>query len=155
MPPTPRAAHVPLRRNRDFLLLQGGQLLSTLGSRSSSIAYPLLVLAITGSPAKAGVVSFARVIPFLLFSAFSGVAADRWNRKWLMIGADAVRAVALTGLVVPLALAWVLREPNVASAIVGASRPEQVEQNAAASGIELDEATLRAIDDAVADVVTG
>jgi aryl-alcohol dehydrogenase-like predicted oxidoreductase len=52
-----------------------------------------------------------------------------------------------------LALAWVLREDNVASAIVGASRPEQVEENAAASGIELDEATLQAIDDAVADVV--
>jgi aryl-alcohol dehydrogenase-like predicted oxidoreductase len=52
-----------------------------------------------------------------------------------------------------LALAWVLREENVASAIVGASRPSQVEENAAASGIELDEATLRAIDDAVADVV--
>jgi aryl-alcohol dehydrogenase-like predicted oxidoreductase len=51
-----------------------------------------------------------------------------------------------------LALAWVLREDNVASAIVGASRPEQVEENAAASGIELDEATLHAIDDAVADV---
>jgi aryl-alcohol dehydrogenase-like predicted oxidoreductase len=47
----------------------------------------------------------------------------------------------------------VLREPNVASAIVGASRPEQVDQNAAAAGIELDEATLGAIDDAVADVV--
>jgi aryl-alcohol dehydrogenase-like predicted oxidoreductase len=52
-----------------------------------------------------------------------------------------------------LALAWVLREDNVASAIVGASRPSQVEENAAASGIELDEATLKAIDDAVADVV--
>jgi len=52
-----------------------------------------------------------------------------------------------------LALAWVLREENVASAIVGASRPSQVEENAAASGIELDEATLQAIDDAVADVV--
>jgi 1-deoxyxylulose-5-phosphate synthase len=52
-----------------------------------------------------------------------------------------------------LALAWVLREENVASAIVGASRPSQVEENAAASGIELDEAVLRAIDDAVADVV--
>jgi aryl-alcohol dehydrogenase-like predicted oxidoreductase len=52
-----------------------------------------------------------------------------------------------------LALAWVLREQNVASAIVGASRPSQVEENAAASGIELDEATLKAIDDAVADVV--
>jgi aryl-alcohol dehydrogenase-like predicted oxidoreductase len=45
-----------------------------------------------------------------------------------------------------LALAWVLREPNVASAIVGASRPEQVHDNAAASGVELDDATLREIE---------
>jgi 1-deoxyxylulose-5-phosphate synthase len=52
-----------------------------------------------------------------------------------------------------LALAWVLREENVASAIIGASRPEQVEENAAASGIELGEDTLEAIDDAVRDVV--
>jgi len=51
-----------------------------------------------------------------------------------------------------LALAWALREENVASAIVGASRPSQVVENAGASGIELDEATLQAIDDAVADV---
>jgi aryl-alcohol dehydrogenase-like predicted oxidoreductase len=52
-----------------------------------------------------------------------------------------------------LALAWVLRREEVASAIIGASRPEQVEQNAAASGLELDDATLQAIDDAVAPVV--
>ena len=52
-----------------------------------------------------------------------------------------------------LALARVLREENVASAIAGASRPSQVEENAAASGIKLDEAALQAIDDAVADVV--
>jgi aryl-alcohol dehydrogenase-like predicted oxidoreductase len=52
-----------------------------------------------------------------------------------------------------LALAWVLREGNVASAIIGASRPEQVEENAAASGIELAEGTFEAIDDAVGDVV--
>jgi aryl-alcohol dehydrogenase-like predicted oxidoreductase len=45
-----------------------------------------------------------------------------------------------------LALAWVLREENVASAIVGASRPEQVHDNAGASGIELDSATLAEID---------
>jgi aryl-alcohol dehydrogenase-like predicted oxidoreductase len=48
-----------------------------------------------------------------------------------------------------LALAWVLREPNLASAIVGASLPEQVAENAAASGLELDDRTLRAIEDAV------
>jgi 1-deoxyxylulose-5-phosphate synthase len=52
-----------------------------------------------------------------------------------------------------LALAWVLREPNVASAIIGASRPEQVSDNAGASGIELDEATLAAIDEILGDSV--
>jgi aryl-alcohol dehydrogenase-like predicted oxidoreductase len=49
-----------------------------------------------------------------------------------------------------LALAWILHEPNVASAIVGASRPEQLRDNAAASGVDLDDATLRAIEDALA-----
>jgi aryl-alcohol dehydrogenase-like predicted oxidoreductase len=52
---------------------------------------------------------------------------------------------------VQLALAWVLRQGNVASAIVGASRPEQVHANASASGIALDEVTLAAIDDALGD----
>ena len=52
-----------------------------------------------------------------------------------------------------LALAWVLREPNVASTIVGASRPEQVHANAAASGVTLDAPTLAAVDEALGDVV--
>jgi 1-deoxyxylulose-5-phosphate synthase len=59
-----------------------------------------------------------------------------------------------SGLTLPqLALAWVLRQANVASAIVGASRPEQVVANASASGIVLDADTLAAIDDALGDVV--
>jgi aryl-alcohol dehydrogenase-like predicted oxidoreductase len=52
-----------------------------------------------------------------------------------------------------LALAWVLRSRNVASAIVGASRPEQVRANASASGISLGEDTLAAVDEALGDVV--
>jgi aryl-alcohol dehydrogenase-like predicted oxidoreductase len=52
-----------------------------------------------------------------------------------------------------LALAWVLRESNVACAIVGASRPQQVEDNAAASGVELDPATLSRIDEILGDSV--
>jgi aryl-alcohol dehydrogenase-like predicted oxidoreductase len=52
-----------------------------------------------------------------------------------------------------LALAWVLREPNVASAIIGASRPEQVEDNAAASGIGLSDETLARIDEILGDSV--
>jgi aryl-alcohol dehydrogenase-like predicted oxidoreductase len=54
---------------------------------------------------------------------------------------------------VQLALAWVLREENVASAIIGATRPEQVEDNAAASGVELDAATLERIDEILGDSV--
>ncbi|HLX31727.1 MAG TPA: aldo/keto reductase family protein [Gaiellaceae bacterium] len=50
-----------------------------------------------------------------------------------------------------LALAWVLREENVASAIIGATRPEQVEDNAAASGVELDAETLAEIDEILGD----
>jgi aryl-alcohol dehydrogenase-like predicted oxidoreductase len=52
-----------------------------------------------------------------------------------------------------LALAWVLRLDNVASAIVGATRPEQVHANASASGIRLSEDTLAAIDEALDDVI--
>jgi len=55
-----------------------------------------------------------------------------------------------------MALAWVLRRPELASAIIGASRPEQVHANAAAAGIELTPDTLAAIDEALGDVpVTG
>src|SRR5205823_13398778 len=57
----------PLWRNRDFVLLQGGQLLSNVGTQLTSIAYPLLVLAVTHSAAKAGIVGFARSIPYPLF----------------------------------------------------------------------------------------
>jgi aryl-alcohol dehydrogenase-like predicted oxidoreductase len=57
------------------------------------------------------------------------------------------------GLSMPqLALAWVLREPNVASAIVGASRPEQVHANASAAGIRLSADTLAAVDEALGEV---
>jgi aryl-alcohol dehydrogenase-like predicted oxidoreductase len=53
-----------------------------------------------------------------------------------------------------LAIAWVLSNPNVAGALVGASRPEQIVENVQASGITLDEATLAAVDAAIGHVVT-
>jgi aryl-alcohol dehydrogenase-like predicted oxidoreductase len=52
-----------------------------------------------------------------------------------------------------LAVAWVLQNPNVSSAIIGASRPEQVTDNAAAAGVTLEPAVLKAIDDVLGDVV--
>jgi hypothetical protein len=49
-----------LLHHRDYMLLWNGELLSELGSQSSAVAYPLLILALTGSAAKAGV-DFLRV----------------------------------------------------------------------------------------------
>ena len=74
------------------------------------------------------------------------------NDMWLE-AVDRLRPIAdEAGLsMVDLALAWVLRRPELASAIVGASRPEQVYANAKASGIELTPATLEAIGEALGD----
>jgi MFS family permease len=88
----------PLWRNRDWTLLMAGQLLSTLGSQLTTVAYPLLVLALTHSPAQAGLVGFARILPTPLFGLPAGEAADRWDRKRIMIVADGVRAVAIATL---------------------------------------------------------
>jgi MFS family permease len=101
--PAVERALLPLRRNRDFVLLQIGQALSTIGSEASGIAYTLLVLALTGSPAKAGLAGFARLVPYALFALPAGVAVDRFNRKWLMIWADVVRVVALGFLGISIA----------------------------------------------------
>lgn len=64
----------------------------------TTIAYPLLVLALTGSAAQAGVVAFARLLPIALFALPAGLAADRWPRRRLIIGAHAVRGVAVGAL---------------------------------------------------------
>ena len=84
-----------------------------------------------------------------------GSAMDPFRSDDLLAAVQRLEPIAdgLGITMAQLALAWVLREQNVASAIVGASRPEQVEQNAAASGIELDDATLAAINQAVAEFV--
>ena len=52
-----------------------------------------------------------------------------------------------------LALAWVLQNPNVSAAIIGATRPEQVHDNVKASGVRLEDDVLRRIDDVLGEVV--
>jgi aryl-alcohol dehydrogenase-like predicted oxidoreductase len=88
-------------------------------------------------------------------SSQMGWSMDRFRDDDVLRAVQRLATIAegLGITMVQLALAWVLREENVASAIIGASRPEQVEENAAAPGIELGEVTLEAIDDAVRDVV--
>jgi Major Facilitator Superfamily len=93
-----RVTAVPLRRNRDFVLLQTAALLSSGGSQITAIAYPLLVLSLTGSPAKAGIVAFARLLAMAVFALPAGLASDRSSRRRLMIAAHAMRAVAVGSL---------------------------------------------------------
>jgi aryl-alcohol dehydrogenase-like predicted oxidoreductase len=80
---------------------------------------------------------------------------DRFRDETMLRRVQELRPIAdeLGITMAQLALAWVLREPNVASAIIGASRPEQVADNAAASGITLDDETLARIDEVLADSV--
>jgi aryl-alcohol dehydrogenase-like predicted oxidoreductase len=84
-----------------------------------------------------------------------GQFMDRARDEKLLERVQRLRPVAdeLGLTLAQLALAWVLREPNVASAIIGASRPEQVQDNAGAVGVTLDDATLERIDAILGDSV--
>jgi aryl-alcohol dehydrogenase-like predicted oxidoreductase len=84
-----------------------------------------------------------------------GSMMGRWRDDDVLEAVQRLRPIA-DGLglsMAQLALAWVLQEESVTSAITGASRPEQVDDNVAASGVTLDRPTLDAIDDALGSAV--
>ncbi|HKT37583.1 MAG TPA: MFS transporter [Ktedonobacterales bacterium] len=92
--------------NRDWVLLWSGQLVSVVGTQVSQLAYPLLMLALTDSPAQAGFLSAARTIPYLLLGLPAGALVDRWDRRRVMIVCDAGRALALGSIPLALAFGW-------------------------------------------------
>lgn len=94
----------PLLFNRNYMLLWSGQAISSMGTMASSLAFPLLVLALTSSAAPAGFMGAVRAAPYLLFSLPAGALIDRWNRKAVMILCDAGRALALGSIPVALVL---------------------------------------------------
>ncbi|WP_086822224.1 MFS transporter [Streptomyces sp. NRRL B-24572] len=90
-------AAVPLRRNRDFLLLWTGNWLQFFGSRMSGVCYPLLALQVSGGSARAvGFASAAAVLPYAVVQLPAGVLVDRWDRRRVMqvcaVGRTAVLA---------------------------------------------------------------
>ncbi len=90
-PPRP----VPLWRNRDYLLLFCGQMVSNVGTQVSLLAFPLLMLFLTHSPAQAGLIGALRGLPYFLLGLPAGALIDRWDRKRVMILCDSGRALAL------------------------------------------------------------
>ena len=97
-PGTVSGPMIPLRKNRDFRLLWLGEAASMLGTQLSGVAFPLLVLALTGSPFRAGLVGTVGLAPMALLSLPFGVVADRIDRKWALVCANVVGALALLSL---------------------------------------------------------
>src|SRR6266702_3234489 len=95
---------VALWRNRDYVLLWSGQMISSVGTRVSMLAFPLLVLAINHSPAQAGLIGAMRTLPYALLILPAGALVDRWNRKRVMILCDIGRAIALGSIPIALIL---------------------------------------------------
>jgi aryl-alcohol dehydrogenase-like predicted oxidoreductase len=85
----------------------------------------------------------------------SGHFTDRLRTDEILTAVQALRPLAeQAGLsMAQLAVAWVLQNDNVASAIIGASRPEQVTENVAAAGVTLEPELMAAIDGVLGDVV--
>lgn len=91
-----------LLANRNFTLLWVGDALSEVGSQATTIAMPLLVLALSGSPAQAGLVGVARSLAYPLTPLPAGLLVDRWDRRRVMMGCAVGRALAMGSLVLVL-----------------------------------------------------
>ena len=100
-------------QDRNFRWLWSGMCVSTLGSHTAGIVYPLLVLALTGSPEIVGWVTALRITPFVLLCLPVGAMIDRWDRRRVMLWCDLGR-----GLVVgSLPVAMIFAEPQLAHII--------------------------------------
>ncbi|HEY0544836.1 MAG TPA: MFS transporter [Pyrinomonadaceae bacterium] len=86
-----------LRRNRDFRQIWLGQVISQMGDWFDTIALYSIVLRLTGSGRAVGLVLVARFLPTVFVGSLSGVIADRFSRRTIMIVSDLLRAVIVLG----------------------------------------------------------
>ena len=87
----------PLRR-RDYALLTAGSVVSLLGDGFFSVALAWQVYEISNLPTGLSSVGVAWTLPLVVFLLLGGVFSDRYDRRWLMVGADLVRAAAIGAL---------------------------------------------------------
>ncbi|MDQ2717911.1 MAG: MFS transporter [Chloroflexota bacterium] len=87
-----------LWRNRDYLLLWGGQTFSSLGTSISQLAFPLLILMLTSSPEQAGFAGALRTLPYFILCLPAGALIDRWDRKRVILICDSGRALSLASI---------------------------------------------------------
>ncbi len=103
-------------RERDFALLTAGWVVSLLGDGFFSVALAWQVYDISNVPTALSIVGVAWTLPLILFILLGGVFSDRYDRRWMMIGADLVRAMAI-GLLGILSIAGVIELWHVVALI--------------------------------------
>jgi MFS family permease len=114
---------VPLARNRNFTLLWVGQGCAEIGFSASMLAFPLVVLALTGSAAASGLVLAADAIAQAVLALPGGALVDRWDRRRVMLACEVAQVIALASLVTALLVdgATIIHLVAVA-AVLGACR---------------------------------
>lgn len=91
---------VPLRQNRDFMMLWGGQAVSALGTSTSTLVFPLIGYAISGSAAQAGLATTALLLGTTLAQLPAGALVDRWPRGRVLVVTNLVGALSYASLAV-------------------------------------------------------
>jgi predicted MFS family arabinose efflux permease len=110
----------PLWRNLPFQTLWIGTTASTLGVSIADVAYPLVILAMTGSPALAGLFAAVQAAGMLAGGLPAGSLADRYDNRRLVIAVEAARAAVTAAVVVALLAGWLsLPLLLVAAALLG------------------------------------
>jgi len=87
-----------LRHHRNYRLYFSGQIISVTGTWMQDTALPWLVLSLTHSPVDVGLLVFARYAPFMAFGLFSGVLADRFDNRRVVIVTQASSMLVAAGL---------------------------------------------------------
>ncbi len=101
---------------RDYALLTGGSLISQLGDGFFYVALAWQVYQISNVPTALSLVGLAWTLPLIIFVLIGGVFSDRYDRRWLMVGADLVRAAAI-GLIGILSVTGVIELWHVVALI--------------------------------------
>jgi predicted MFS family arabinose efflux permease len=110
-PPAPAASPLsyasrPLWRNLRFQALWIGMTSSTLGVAVADIAYPLAILTMTGSPARAGLFAAVQAIAMLAAGLPAGSLADRFDPRTIVLVTEACRVAVTAAVVLALAAGW-------------------------------------------------
>jgi predicted MFS family arabinose efflux permease len=101
-----RAPRRPLRRNLQFQVLWAGSAAASLGVAMADVAYPLAILAMTGSPAQAGLFGAVQTAGMLAAALPAGQLADRHDRRRIVILSESCRALVTAAVVAGLVSGW-------------------------------------------------